>query len=154
MTSTITSAEFRTDFPEFESKARFPDGAINYYLKVADKLLNAERFGTMLDVATELFIAHNISIERRAQDEALRGGQPGVQTGPVASKGVGPVSISYSTADGLDPAAGHWNLTIYGTRLWALIQMFGAGPLQVNIGCNPLYTGGAWFGPWPGQWPG
>lgn len=150
---TITVGQFRQDFTEFESKDRFPDGAITYYLKIAGLLLNAQRFAEMLDTATELFVAHNISIERRARDEALKGAQPGVTTGPVASKGVGPVSISYDVGLGLDPKAGHWNLTVYGTRLWDLISMFGAGPIQVNIGQAPPYVGAAWFGPYLGVWP-
>lgn len=149
----VTFKTFRQNYPEFENADRFPDGAITYYKTIAGLLLNANRFQDMLDVATELFIAHNISIERRAQDEALRGGQPGVTTGPVTSKSVGPISVSYSVDAGIQLGAGHWNTTIYGLRFAELVSIFGAGPVQVNIGCGPSYSGPAWYGPWQGPWP-
>jgi len=44
--------------------------------------------------------------------------------------------------------AGHWNLTVYGTRFIRFAKMFGAGPIQIGIGYNPSPFGGpAWPGP-------
>jgi hypothetical protein len=68
-------------------------------------------------------------------------------TGVINSKSVDKVSIGYDTAGGIEAGAGHWNLTIYGTRLIKLIKMVGAGPVQVGIGCTPMYSGSAWSGP-------
>ena len=164
----ITLATFRQDYPEFASVALYQNSAVAYWTTVAGLLLRTERWGvgstaatapptTVLDVATELFVAHNLAIEKMAQDAAKRGGTPGVSQGPVSSKSVGGVSISYDTTAGIDKDAGHWNLTTYGTRLHWLMLMFGAGPVQVGIGCDPF----GWFGaggspyigpdPWPGQ---
>lgn len=149
----VTEESFRQHYPEFQSKDRFPDGAITYYITLAGLLLSSARWSTLLDLGTELFIAHNIALERRAQDEAAKGAVPGQTTGPVNAKGVGPVSVGYDTANGIVQGAGHWNLTIYGTRFMELVSMFGAGPIQIGIGSTPpLSTQGAWYGPWPGPW--
>lgn len=161
---TITAAYFRTDFSEFGDTTLFPDSSINYWLQVAGLLLNTQRFGqpaasvssptprnpnTVNDIATELFVAHNIALEARASQESANGGVPGAMTGPISSKAVDKVSVSYDTAAGLDPDGGHWNLTIYGVRFLELMKMFGMGPITVT-GCG----GGsaqAWPGPYP--WP-
>jgi hypothetical protein len=162
----ITVASFRIDFPEFGSVVIYPNSVITYYLTLAGFLLSRTRFGcpvaavsnppsNMYDMATELFVAHHIAIEKQAMDAARTGGTPGVTTGPVASKSVGPVSISYSPGDVVSEGAGFWNLTVYGMRFWKLVMMFGAGPIQVGVGCAPLWNTGAWPGPlvWPG-WQG
>ena len=151
----ITPAQFRVNVPEFSNNLRFPTGLIQFWLTWAYNMLNATRFGIMLDPAAQLFAAHNIAIERRAMDEGIisanaQNGTPGLTTGPMSAKSVDKVSVSYDTAAAIDPAAAQWNLTIYGTRLWNMIEMFGAGPYQAG-GCGPL--------PWlivnaPGWWPG
>lgn len=109
---------------------------------------------TLLDIATELFVAHNLVLEKRAQDAANVGGLPGQIIGPVASKSVGSVSISYDASAGLEPEAGHWNTTMYGLRFIKLARMKGMGPVQVGIGVAPPWSGGAWPGPWPYPQPG
>lgn len=127
----IDIATFRTDYPEFGDASAFPDAGVTYWLKVAGLLLNPCRWQDMLDVATELFVAHNLALERQAQKSATTGAVPGLSTGPVSSKTVGPVTQAYDTTAGINEDAGHWNLTTYGTRFYQLMQMFGAGPIQV-----------------------
>jgi len=142
----------------------FPDSGIAYWLQIAGLLLNQQRYGlpaaavtpptarnpnTMNDIATELFIAHNLALEARARQEAANGGVPGAMTGPVTAKAVDKVSVSYDTGAGIEHEAGHWNLTIYGVRFIELAKLFGMGPITV-AGCGgPL--GSAWGGPYP--WP-
>ena len=127
---TVTIAAFRQDYPEF-SAAAYPDSGVTYWLTVAGLLLNASRWQDMLDVATELFVAHNLALERQAQKSATTGAVPGLSTGPVSSKTVGPVTQAYDTTAGIELDAGHWNLTTFGTRFINLVRMFGAGPIQV-----------------------
>jgi hypothetical protein len=106
---------------------------------------------SIYDIAMELFIAHNVVLEARAQQEANVGGVPGTTTGPVSGKTVDKVSLQYDTASGLNPKDTHWNLTIYGTRLAWLMNMYGMGPMYVAPGCGPgRYNGPAWQGPWLG----
>lgn len=127
-------ATFRADFPEFEDTGRFPNSTVTYYLNLAGLLLNTQRWGNLLDTATELFVAHNISLEATANRVAAFGGIPGAMTGPVASKEVDKGSISYDTQAAAEPDAGHWALTQYGARFIRLARMAGAGPVQVGTG--------------------
>ena len=127
---TVTAQSFRTDFPEFADTTLYPDLEINYYLAEAGLMLNPCRWSTMLDNATELYVAHFMVLRSAALQEAANGAIPGQSRGPIQSERVDKVGASY-TADGFEMDAGQWNLTVYGTRLFRLIRMFGAGGAQV-----------------------
>ncbi len=141
----VTPQQFRLDFPEFTDPILYPPGQLTFWLNMAYGMLNASRWGAQLDVGAELYVAHNVAIEARAQAEAANGGIPGGQVGPINSKSVDKVSIGYDTGSGVEQGAGHWNLTVYGTRFIRLAKMFGAGPVQIGIGVG--VTGGGWTGP-------
>ena len=162
---TVTIGTFRTDFPEFTAEA-YPTGAVTYYLAISVLLLSPNRFGigattatspptTTFDYLTELFVAHHLTLEKRAQDAAANGATPGDVQGPVASKGVGPLSVSYTNSAVILLDAGHWNNSMYGIRFLQLARYFGAGPVQIGIGLNQSP-----FGIMPGalvgglSWPG
>ena len=147
---TVTTASFRTNFPEFADVTRYPDAQLTFWLTTAGLLLNVDRWTTLLDVGTQLFMAHHVAVERRAQDEAANGETPGTTTGPISSKSVDKVSVGFDVGAATEERGGHWNLTIYGTRFRRLSKMMGAGPLQVGIdGPVPvLSTGTAWGYPW------
>jgi hypothetical protein len=127
----VTPASFRTDFPEFADDTAYPDALITFWINVAVGMLNACRWGAMLDIGTELYVAHNLVLERQAAKTAAAGGVPGVATGAIASKAVGPVSQSYDTSAGQTEGAGDWNLTVYGQRFARMSAMFGAGGVQL-----------------------
>jgi len=151
----ITVAAMRRNFPEFTSATQYPNGQIQFWLDFAYTMLNAGRWGQTLDMAAQLYAAHNVVLERRAIDEAGLGKPPGVTTGPVASKSVDKVSVAYSVSEGTATDASHWNLTIYGTRLWRLIKMFGMGPVYVGgTACGGGFFNAGW--PWAGPpyWSG
>lgn len=128
---TVTVAKLRADFSEFANSAVYSDSTINFWLTLAGKLLPDCRWGTVLPEATELFVCHNLTLERQARAASAAGAPPGVQTGPVSAKTVGPASVNYDTANAMAADAGHWNLTTYGTRFAWLSSLFGAGPVQV-----------------------
>jgi hypothetical protein len=135
---------------------QYPDSQINFYLNMGTDLFNPARWGKTLNVGLELFIAHNVSMEGRAQREAMAGGDPGISKGMVSSESADKGSISYDTGSSSQKEAGHWNLTIYGTRLIRLIRMFGAGPVQIGV-CAGSSWGSfmAWAGPpmgWVPAW--
>lgn len=144
---TITVAQFRADFTEFASTTKYPNSAVTFWLTLAYQLLNADRWGAQIDIGAELFVAHNLVIEAKAQAEFAAGGIPGGQVGPVNSKSVDKVSVSYDTGAGIQLDAGHWNLSVYGTRFIRLARMFGAGPLFAGVGYVPALSGMAWPGP-------
>lgn len=143
----ITVPQFRADFPEFSSTATYTNSAVGFWLGISYQLLNANRWGTMLDLAAELFTAHNMAIEARATAEVKGGGLPGSNTGPIERKKVDKVEVTYAAALASIKDGGNFNLTNYGTRFLYLVSMFGAGPVQIGIGVSPLYNNSPWSGP-------
>lgn len=152
----ITPPEFRGSFPEFTDTSAYPDGFIEYWLTWGYVLVNPARWLTTTELAVQLYAAHNLVEERRAVIEASKGGVPGNATGPASSKAVDRVSVSFDIAAVSEKDGGDWNQTIYGRRLYRMIQMFGMGPIQAGIGYTPIWVWGGTPGAWPGPpaWPG
>lgn len=150
---TITPANLRSNFPEFSSVIKYPTDCIQFWLDFAYSMLNSHRWGDQLDMAAQLYAAHQMVLERRALDESKVGGTPGQSTGVISGKSANGISVSFDTSTASETRAGHWNLTVYGIRLYRLIKIFGMGPAYVG-GANfsPLFNSGAWDGPplWPG----
>ncbi len=150
---TVTAASFRTDFPEFASTTVYPDAAVNYWINFATLSLNVDRWGTLLDQGTELFVAHNLVLEAKAQAEATNGAPPGMATGMVNSKSVDKVSVGYDTGSASEEDGSHWNLTIYGIRYLRMARMMGAGGIFLGAPAadtNYSAASNAWPGPyWP-----
>lgn len=152
---------FRAQFIEFASGDRYPNPMIEYWISIAKKLMNEARWGRFDDPESLAqfgimnFVAHNITLERRAMDAADFGGVPGEATGPVNNKSVDKVSLGYDTQAAIELDAGHWNLTIYGTRFIRLLRQVGMGGLQIGTGCAPSQASaaGAWAGPWSSNFP-
>lgn len=138
--------QFRADLPEFASTATYSSSGITFWLNVAYKMLAADRWGNMLDTGAELYAAHNITIEARAQLESANGGIAGQNTGAISSKSVDKVSASYDTANSSEKDGGHWNLTTYGTRYLRYAKIFGAGAIQIGMGQVPAGSGLGWNG--------
>lgn len=147
---TVTVNTFRRDFIEFSDSTDYANSTISYYLTLAGKLMDTNRWGDLYDDGVNLFIAHNIALERRAIQTAANDGIPGQSGGITSSKSVDKVSISYDTASAAELDAGHWNLTIYGTRYIRLARMIGMGPVQIGAcgATSPLSSSAAWPGPW------
>lgn len=171
MTYPITEDQFRADFPEFANVDAYPSSSIQLWFNVARSMLSPFRWSTaavlppnapnppdtypsVMDLGTGLFVAHNLVLDRQnalsAQLTAQDGlpGPPGVSTGSVASTSVGPVSVSYNAGATLDMGAGHWNLTIYGSRFARLAKFAGKGGAQLNTpayGLRGQVGWGGWF---------
>lgn len=125
----VTAASFRVMFPEFTDTTKFPTAQIDAWLAEAPNQLNASRLGRSYDLAVMLFVAHNIVLSARGVASASGSGVPGQATGPVTSKTVDKVSVSYDTGATALGRAGAWNATSYGQRLYTLLRACGAGPL-------------------------
>lgn len=162
---TVTPASFAADYPAFSDQARFPPAEIATIIDLAGAFCSNRRWAymgqapsgkTMADIGIELFVAHWCAMERRNQDEGANGRPPGAIVGPYQSGSVGPGSVQYDTASGIELDAGHWNLTNYGTRFIKLARMVGAAGIQVGVGITPPFTLGAWAGPpiWVPAWFG
>jgi hypothetical protein len=129
---TVTVLSFRTDFPEFTNTNPYPDASVNYWLALANQLFSPAVWSTLLDTATELFIAHNLVLEQQAANSANNGGVPGINSGPLSSKSVDKVSAGYDVGASTLADFGNFNLTTYGTRLAWLVQMAGQGGIQTG----------------------
>lgn len=123
---------FRTDFPEFQSTATYPSTGVTFWLGIAANVVNSDAWGALSDLGVALFTAHNLVLEQQAQKAATAGGAPGAgQVGPIASKSIDKVSVSYDLSKALLEGGGDLNLTTFGSRFYRLSLMMGAGGLQV-----------------------
>lgn len=148
----VTPTLFVTNFPAFADTENYPTPVVQFYIEIAYRLLNVYRWGSLYNFGIQLFVAHNLYLERLAQAQADTNAPAGGATGPVASKGAGPLSISWDTSSAAEENAGHYNDSTYGQRFIRLARLLGAGGLQLGVGAAPPLSGPAWSGPPP--WPG
>lgn len=127
----MTPAQFRSDFPEFADTTAYPDSMVTLWLSVSTNLVNAARWGDLTDIGIELVTAHQLTIATR-DSKAGAGGMPGgAISGPVSSKSVDKVSVSYNTSATQFEGEAFWNMTAYGVRYLGLAMMMGAGGIQL-----------------------
>lgn len=123
----MTPAEFRQQIPQFADTAKYPDAQVQMYLGMAEASLPASRWGELYGFGLALFTAHNLAL-----DQMSNGPIPGrSQFGLVASKSVGPASVSYDNSLFMLPDAGHWSLTMFGVRFLQTARLVGAGGIQL-----------------------
>jgi hypothetical protein len=118
---------------------------------------------TVADIATQMWVAHQVVLEKQALAAAATGGDPGTKIGIISNKSVNGASMGFDVgtiAGGkMQENAGYYNQTVYGMRFYRLMKLRGAGPIQIGIGIAPPFlifnSGGflgssnAWVGPSP-----
>lgn len=129
---TLDATAFRAVAPEFGDPVAYPDATITGLLGVATLRLDATRWGGLLDYGTQLFVAHNLILARKAAIAASVGGLPGAAEGVVASKSVAGVSKSYDNSVGMVAGAGQYNLTTPGRQFYELVRLVGMGGTQLS----------------------
>lgn len=129
MPTTITPSSFRVRYPEFSDTATYPDATITAQIGVANLLLVSDRWTEILDYASGLFVAHQLSLGRRA---VAGGSIPGAPGGVATSRSVGGVSVGYDTSTGQIQDGGTWNLSIYGAQFLQLARLVGSGGIQLS----------------------
>lgn len=127
---TVAYSDFVAAFPEFSNAERFPESGVNFWIGQADLQLNPRRFGRQIDLATMLFVAHNLVLGAQ-NARAANKGIPGVPMSPVSAKTVGEISITYDTKGTTIEGAGAWNATDYGQRLFSMMKAVGTGPVYM-----------------------
>lgn len=125
------NAQFRLNFPEFTDVVRYPESQIDFWLSIGEICLIEDRWGTLYTQGMQLFVAHNITLAAQNAKTGAVGGVPGATSGPVSSKSVGSVSVSYDTQSIAEANAGEWNATSYGRQLIRLARMVGVGAHQI-----------------------
>lgn len=123
----IAYADFTAAFPEFSNAADYPVPQFNFWAPQAYAQLNASRFGTEIDLAAMLFVAHQLSLSKRESAAAANHAPVGGATGALSSKSIGPVSAGYDTSVTAIPGAGPWNYTTYGQRLYKMMTGYTRG---------------------------
>lgn len=129
MTTPMTVESFRDAFPAFTS-ALYPDAAVASRLALAARFFSAPMWDDP-DVRKHvmgLYTAHHLEV---LGSKASGGSGGGASAGLVSSKSVDGASVSVDTATGSWDGAGFWNLTPYGRELWYLMQVYGAGAIQL-----------------------
>lgn len=126
-----TPALMRQIFPEFIDVGIYPDQQIQFWLGVAENMLDPLRWYNMLEHGAYLFTAHHLTIAQRDKLAGVSGAALGSIQGAIASKTVDKVSVSYSNDIAMYQDAGFWNLTTYGLQYWNLVRMVGAGGIQL-----------------------
>jgi hypothetical protein len=127
----VDLAQFRLDFPEFGDTAKYTNSQLTFWATFAEAQLNQDVFDTMYTFAVKLYVAHEITLAAQNMAASAAGGSPGQQGGIANSKTVGSVSVSFDATLVSEKDAGWWNLTNYGKQLYRLIQMYGAGAIQL-----------------------
>lgn len=127
----MDASQFRQDFPEFANTAKYPDSSINLWLNLAAKLLPADRWCDLLDVGTELYVAHNLTLAARNKSTEDVGGTAGEIKGPLTSKSVDKVSAGYDSGAVALQDGGFFNLTSYGVQFLQYARMVGTGGIQL-----------------------
>ena len=146
----MDAATLRSDFPEFADVLAYTDAQINFWLGIGGKLLRPCAWDDLLDHGLELFTAHHLSLARINQKAAAKGGAPGSNSGPQASKSIDKVSVSFDTGAATIEGQGHWNLTTYGTQFIQLSRMVGMGG---GAGLRRRRGNTTGFGPMAGRLP-
>jgi hypothetical protein len=128
---TVTYDGFVAAFPAFNLETDYPKDQVNFWIGQAPNQINTARMGRNADLATMLYVAHNLVLFKRDAMAAEAGGIPGEAKGPVTGKTVDKVTVSYDTAAATTDGAGEYNLTSYGQRLWRMMRAAAAGGLYV-----------------------
>lgn len=143
---TVTATSFRAAFPAFKDPATYTDPEIAFWIAFALLRHNTERWGDLLDMGVQLFVAHNLSLEYNALAAQTSGQGAGAVVGILTSVNADGVSWARS-APQTRVDDGHWALTSYGMRWREMARMMGAGGLQIGVPSpNDLAPGSAWPG--------
>jgi hypothetical protein len=127
----MDAAAFRQAFPEFDDPETYAPGTLVFWASVGEKLLRSDRWDDLYDHGIQLFVAHHLAIAERERRASEAGSVPGEMKGPVTSKSVDKVSVSYDASKSIIANAGFWNLTTYGIQFFQLVRICGAGCVQL-----------------------
>lgn len=137
----VTVAEFTEDFPEFSvGPYTSTTPIIQRALTIAESITDERRWAALYRLGVELYAAHLLSLRKLAYDDAQGGGTSGQESGPMASRSVGPVSVSYDSASTAKSTPDELNLTTYGRRYASYANMVGMGGKFVSHSSRYVIT--------------
>lgn len=127
----MDNSAFRAAFPEFADTAKYPATQLDFWSALATAQVNVCRWGAQAPLGVFLYVAHELTLAGQNLGAAAFGGTPGGSSGPINSKTVGSVSVSYDTQQVAEKDAGWWNSTSYGRQFIRLARIFGSGVVQI-----------------------
>lgn len=122
---------FRTQFPEFADKVKYPEPMISMWSTFASAMVNQRAWGTQYTLGVSLYTAHELVMASQNVDSSKVGGSPGQQGGIAQTKTIGSVTVGYDAQTSNEKDAGYWNLSTYGKQFYRLCKIFGAGAIQL-----------------------
>lgn len=122
---------FRSNFPEFNDTAKYPNSLIEFWVGLATLLVRPCIWKRSWNQGMSLYVAHELVLARQNENTARLGGAPGQQGGIANTKTVGSATIGYDATTASEKDAGWWNLTNYGKQFIRLARIFGAGAIQL-----------------------
>jgi hypothetical protein len=128
----ISVEGFRAAFPAFADVDDYPDARVQFWLNIAQKLLSAARWGSIFEEGAYLFVAHRLTLEGAASETYAGGGSSG-GGGAVTSESqsIGDTSYSVTYDAAAYTGAGQMASTKYGQQFLDLVQLVGAGGMQL-----------------------
>lgn len=114
----VTATSFKALFTEFGSVA---DARVDVFLDFARAELSEDSWGDWYDKGTLYLAAHFLSIANKTAVGSIG------PNSPLASKSVGDVSESYSTATSDSGTDDYFNATAYGQEYIRLAKQIGLG---------------------------
>lgn len=128
---TFNIGAFRTAFPEFADKVKYPESMISLWSGLALTQVNQNAWKNQYMLGVQLYTAHELVLAAQNVASAQVGGTPGQQGGIAQSKNIGSVSVSYDATSTNEKDAAYWNLSTYGKQFIRLARLFGAGCIQL-----------------------
>lgn len=125
----MEATDFRAVYPEFADPGRYPNARVEHELRIAQARVSETRWGELYSHGVFLHVAHALLL-RNAASQAAQSGGAGV-SGPITSKSISKVSVSYDTSSVTLEDAGNYNTTVYGREFWLLAKQFGMGGMQL-----------------------
>lgn len=131
-----TVADFRTAMPAFSAQI-ISDELLAPYVEMANAIVKEARWHSLWREGMRLFIAHFVTLFLQmpkaglTKEELLNASKVG---GSIASKTVGPISVSYDNTQATNDLNGWaaWKLTTYGVQFSTLAKVLGKGGMYVR----------------------
>ncbi len=116
----LTPAALKTELPEFTSVA---DATVQKWLDRAARMLNPDAWGSLYDDGHLFLTAHLMALMGVASGVTASSG------GVIASKTVGPVTVTYASPSGTTPADADLERTKYGQQYKAMRRTLVKSPM-------------------------
>ena len=132
----ITIPDFINTFPEFKNENTFPSTRVQFWLGIAESMVNQRRWGVLYNQGVFLLLAHYLVLDARHRQAIEAGSLPGIPEGLDTAQDVDDVSYNADVKSITLANAGIFNSTEYGIQFYQLAKWRGMGPLSA---LTPVY---------------